>query len=549
MTDIISYVHTSIQQQLNFFLQNKYKHLNIYYKVLLSTILASFTAKIFNKTDSIYENIWKILIYIKKLLVYRRTHTISLISKKIWTKYGRYKNIISDEKLGLLYYISKRLHKFKDLYDLVQDYRITTDYSYGQENDKLDTYYTISQNKKVEIFRNKYDYITAHIEEYEDNTNDGNKNIMQKMITDTLILESNMSLEKINVFIKDAKKERQDNINNDPNRYIYTYLGEDEDKNPMFEEELFVPYCKFNKLVGDIPKKIEHSFDFFISKKGKDWYAERNLPYQTTVLLYGQPGTGKSCIASAVATKYNLHIVRIKLSLIKTNYQFIKAFKNRVFNEKTLDYEHILYLFDELDTENNNILKKRHIKGERTTILSNYFTKQPTDNDTSNTSNTSNTLDNIDNVDIINTQSTSLNKIVKKYNIKDNELEELKKMLIMGPTQTISDALTLGTILEELNGINQMYGRKMFIISNHPEHLDPAILRPGRIDLQYELQHLTYCEIVELINIFFPDSEYTTYEKETLQTKKITAAKLTNLCKISKTKDKVMSRIYKMERM
>ena len=200
MTDIISYVHTSIQQQLNFFLQNKYKHLNIYYKVLLSTILASFTAKIFNKTDSIYENIWKILIYIKKLLVYRRTHTISLISKKIWTKYGRYKNIISDEKLGLLYYISKRLHKFKDLYDLVQDYRITTDYSYGQENDKLDTYYTISQNKKVEIFRNKYDYITAHIEEYEDNTNDGNKNIMQKMITDTLILESNMSLEKINVF-------------------------------------------------------------------------------------------------------------------------------------------------------------------------------------------------------------------------------------------------------------------------------------------------------------------------------------------------------------
>ena len=89
MTDIISYVHTSIQQQLNFFLQNKYKHLNIYYKVLLSTILASFTAKIFNKTDSIYENIWKILIYIKKLLVYRRTHTISLISKKIWTKYGR----------------------------------------------------------------------------------------------------------------------------------------------------------------------------------------------------------------------------------------------------------------------------------------------------------------------------------------------------------------------------------------------------------------------------------------------------------------------------
>ena len=87
----------------------------------------------------------------------------------------------------------------------------------------------------------------------------------------------------------------------------------------------------------------------------------------------------------------------------------------------------------------------------------------------------------------------------------------------------------------------------MFIISNHPEKLDPAILRPGRIDLKYKLDHLSYCESLELINIFFPNSDYTQYEKETLQAKKITAAKLTNICKISKTKDKVMSRIYKME--
>ena len=537
MTDIISSIHTSVQQQLQYFLQNKHKHLNIYYKIFLSTLLASFTANIFNKTDIMYDYVCKMLRYIKQILVYRHIHSISLISKKIWTKYGRYKNIISDEKLGILYYISKRLHKFKDLHDLVQDYRITTDYNYGQEDDKIDTYYSISQNKKIEIFREKYNYITAHIEEYEDNTNDGNKNIMQKMITDTLILESNMSLEKINVFIKDAKKERKDSINNDPNRYIYTYLGEDEDKKPIFEEELFIPYCKFNKLVGDIPKKIEHSFDFFISKKGKDWYSERNLPYQLTVLLYGQPGTGKSCIASAVATKYNLHIVRIKLSLIKTNYQFIKAFKNRVFNEKNLDYEHILYLFDELDTENNNILKKRHHK-KKPTILSDYFTKQNNDN-AINTIESLDTADSSDSPDTLNNQhdiANPIQKIIKKYNIKDNELQELKNMLSMGPTQTISDALTLGTILEELNGINQMYGRKMFIISNHPEHLDPAILRPGRIDLQYELQHLTYCEILELIEIFFPNSEYTTYEQETLHTKKITAAKLTNLCKISKTK-------------
>ena len=53
-----------------------------------------------------------------------------------------------------------------------------------------------------------------------------------------------------------------------------------------------------------------------------------------------------------------------------------------------------------------------------------------------------------------------------------------------------------------------MYGRKMFIISNHPEQLDSAILRPGRIDLKFKLDVCSYCEIIDLIRIFFNDSVF-----------------------------------------
>jgi hypothetical protein len=539
MNDIFSSIQTSVQQQLMFFLQNKHKHVHIFYKVIMSTLLASFTANVFNRSDYIYYYIYTLCSYIKRMILYKKKNTISLISKKIWTRYGRYKNIISDEKLGILYYISKRLDKFDDLTDLVQDYRITTDYNnYSFEKDVMDTYYSISQNKRVEIFRNKNKYICAYTEETEDDNPD-TKSVTQKLITDKLILESNLSLVKIRQFVKDAKNERQQDIDKDPNRYIYTYLGEDDDKNPIFEQEKFRPYCNFNKLVGEVPKKIEQSFDFFSSEKGKQWHTTRNLPYQLTVLLYGQPGTGKSCIASAVATKYNLHIVRIKLSLIKTNYQFIKAFKNRVFNEKNIDYENILYLFDELDTENNHILKKRSHKST------------DSNNDTSGNDTSGNdTSGNDDSKDASNDTSndtsnyaTKVDTIIKKYNVSKNDLLDLKNLVTIGPSNDERDALTLGTILEELNGINQMYGRKMFIISNHPEQLDSAILRPGRIDLKFKLDVCSYCEIIDLIRIFFNDSVFDDSELQKIKQVTITAAKLTNLCKISKTKDLLMQHL------
>lgn len=518
-------VQSSIQTQLQKYVHAYSGHIGIFYKIVITTLLASFTTKLFNESDIVYNKFFLLYSYVYKLFFYKKINKICLESKKIWTKYGRYKNIISEEKLGVLYYISKRLNQFKDLYELTQDYRSHTENIWQEDkNDPLQTYYTISQNNSVEIFRDKDKYISIKmIEDISNNSENSSTDKLEKVVTDNLTLTSNLPLKELTEFINNTKQMRQTDLDNDPNRYIYTYLGEDEDKNAVFDQELFIPYCNFDKLIGDIPKKIKSSFEFFNSEEGQKWYSQRNLPYQLTLLLYGLPGTGKSCIASAVANKFNLHIVRIKLSLIKTNFQFIKAFKNKVFCDKKINYKNILYLFDELDTEQNSILKKR-----KQSVHSNkhIFTNDSVHDNEENKEKKQN--------------------LINKYSIKEEDLDSLLENIFTGPKHSESDSLTLGTILEELNGINQMYGRKMFIISNHPEHLDPAILRPGRVDLRYELTNLNYCEILELIQIFFPDCDYTEYEKNTLKTKKITAAKLTNLCKICKTKDILMKHIYQL---
>ena len=118
------------------------------------------------------------------------------------------------------------------------------------------------------------------------------------------------------------------NINDTQTRYIYTYSGEDDNNKLTYDKEVFHPYAK-SKVKGD-NREIKKQMDFF-SKEGMLRYSNRNLPYQLTHLYHGEPGTGKSIIASAIANEYNLHIIKIKLSSIKEDREFIRVFKNKEF--------------------------------------------------------------------------------------------------------------------------------------------------------------------------------------------------------------------------
>ena len=109
-----------------------------------------------------------------------------------------------------------------------------------------------------------------------------------------------------------------------------------------------------------------------------------------------------------------------------------------------------------------------------------------------------------------------------------------------------SSELSIGVILEELNGINQMYGRKMIMITNKIEILKTihkgAFVRPGRIDRMCELKNMTRSEIRELLDIMYGDSEleYRVAGKADdkimeIEEYKYSPAHIVNICKISNT--------------
>lgn len=62
--------------------------------------------------------------------------------------------------------------------------------------------------------------------------------------------------------------------------------------------------------------------------------------------------------------------------------------------------------------------------------------------------------------------------------------------------------VSLGTVLNSLDGITAQENIFVFITTNHKENLDAALLRPGRIDLSIEFPHATEAQIKQATSLY-----------------------------------------------
>ena len=107
---------------------------------------------------------------------------------------------------------------------------------------------------------------------------------------------------------------------------------------------------------------------------------------------------------------------------------------------------------------------------------------------------------------------------IEKVDDKDDKLQTVMKSIL------VEDPITLDDILNIWDGIRETPGRILIISSNHYNKLDPALTRPGRIDIAMEMSHASRQTIVEMYEHFFkcsikprqmkliPDKKYTPAE-------------------------------------
>ncbi|KAI5669120.1 hypothetical protein M9H77_18973 [Catharanthus roseus] len=198
----------------------------------------------------------------------------------------------------------------------------------------------------------------------------------------------------------------------------------------------------------ELKKMIVDDLDRFVRRK--EFYEKVGKAWKRGYLLYGPPGTGKSSLIAAMANYLNFDIYDLELNDIHTNSDLRRLLIN-TGNQSILVVEDIdctLELEDRKAEENTlKILRSNPVM-----------------------------------------QAQTIN-IVRKS--KPNQI-------------------TLSGLLNFIDGLWSSCGDERIIVvtTNHKEYLDPALLRPGRMDMHIHMSYCTPCAFKTLASNYLGITNY-----------------------------------------
>ena len=87
-------------------------------------------------------------------------------------------------------------------------------------------------------------------------------------------------------------------------------------------------------------------------------------------------------------------------------------------------------------------------------------------------------------------------------------------------------------ILNLIDGPLEAPGRILIVTSNHPEKLDEALIRDGRMDIKLEMKPLSSKCLKDMLLSFFPEKTLSDFDafKPLLNHQNLTPASIQNIC-------------------
>lgn len=184
-------------------------------------------------------------------------------------------------------------------------------------------------------------------------------------------------------------------------------------------------------------------------RDSKQLYSKHGITYKTGILLEGPPGTGKTSLAQAIASYLDFTLLSISAGSLGGFQHCIK--RNMVILIEDIDREVVRAAYRNKDRSLDN------------TVTSNDdFPSNYTEND-----------------------------------FKESDLANALNTAILGP------------LMNTLDGVASPEGIVFILSTNHPERLDPALIRSGRIDLRLFMDYFNSERAVELGNLFNVSKEKT----------------------------------------
>jgi hypothetical protein len=218
-------------------------------------------------------------------------------------------------------------------------------------------------------------------------------------------------------------------------------------------------------MKNDQNLQILESLNYFVERE--EWHLQRGISYKRVYFCYGPPGTGKSSFIKAMSNEFQKHIHNINLSTIKDDNEFSNLMSRIVFKDTIL-------LIEDIDVQSTIVHKKSNdIKPQNTEI-----------------NHTENAV--VQMLSILNDA-----KLLKNNNNNENKTSE---------NEDNKSKLTLSALLNFLDGVATNHGMIVVITTNHPEKLDEALVRDGRIDEKIFFDYCDHEMIFKMFNNFYEGS-------------------------------------------
>lgn len=249
---------------------------------------------------------------------------------------------------------------------------------------------------------------------------------------------------------------------------------------------------------------ILNKINFFLNNP--NWYKKRGIPYTLGFLLWGEPGCGKTGFIKALMNLTGRHGVSIKLnSKFDMNRLREIIFDDEIYEDLIIPQTHRILIFEDIDCM-GEVLKDRNLKEKE---------KEARDNDKESL-------------------CSFQNKNKKRLEYNNDIINEIENANETNFNNNLSFFLNI------LDGLQECPGRIIIMTTNKPEHLDKALIRPGRIDYNIHFTKATTKDIKDILEFYWNDKvSNLTCEIN----KKFSHAEIINYCR---TSDSIQETIQKM---